>query len=132
MATMYVPVGNKVQTFPPHNYATSVPVSYLNPSIGNYQLQGPNGMDTSDGQLAKVNFAKLPGLFFPQHSGAPAPLPSSKTRLCDYAGSRSRVFEFAADGKGHDKARDSLRSHSIRVHTVPGPSVRLELHSRVA
>ena len=57
---MYVPVGNKVQPFPPHNYATTVPVVYAHQSIPDYQLVSPYWTNTSDGQLAGVNFSQLP------------------------------------------------------------------------
>jgi hypothetical protein len=57
---MYVPVGDKVQPFPPHNYATTVPVVYANQSIADYQLVSPYWTNTSDGQLAGVNFSQLP------------------------------------------------------------------------
>jgi len=53
---MYVPVGDKVQAFPPHNYATTVPMVYANQSTADYQLVSPYWTDTSDGQLAGVNF----------------------------------------------------------------------------
>ena len=66
---MYVPVGDRVYTFPPHNYGTTVPLSYVNPATGNYQLASPRWTDTSDGQMAGVNFARLPSLTSP----APAP-----------------------------------------------------------
>ena len=52
---MYVPVGQKVQTFPPHNYATTIPFTYLNPASLNYQLLTPYWTDTSDGQVAGWN-----------------------------------------------------------------------------
>ena len=57
---MYVPSSNKVYTFPAHNYATTVPFTYVNPPIGDYQLLTPHWTDTSDGQLAGVNFSQLP------------------------------------------------------------------------
>jgi hypothetical protein len=57
---LYVPTGDRTYSFPPHNYATTLPVSYLNQSAGNYQLQSPYWTDTTDGRLAGVNFAKLP------------------------------------------------------------------------
>jgi hypothetical protein len=57
---MYVPVGDKVHPFPPHNYATTVPVVYANQSIADYQLVSPYWTNTSDGQLAGANFSQLP------------------------------------------------------------------------
>ena len=59
---MYVPTGDKVQTFPVHNYATTVPFTYVNPSTGDFQLLTPYWTDTSDGQLAGVINSKLPPL----------------------------------------------------------------------
>jgi hypothetical protein len=57
---MYVPSGNKVQVFPPANYATTVPFTYVDPSTGDFQLLTPYWTNTSDGQLSGVNFANLP------------------------------------------------------------------------
>ena len=57
---MYVPAGDKVQPFPVHNYASTVPFTYVNPSIIDYQLATPYWTDTSDGQIAGVSFAQLP------------------------------------------------------------------------
>ena len=57
---MYVPSNNKAYTFPPHNDATMVAFTYVNPSINDYQLVTPNWTNTSDGQLSGVNFANLP------------------------------------------------------------------------
>jgi hypothetical protein len=57
---MYVPVGQKVQTFPPHNYAATIPFTYINPSSGNYQLLTPYWTDTSDGSIAGVQSISLP------------------------------------------------------------------------
>lgn len=52
---MYVPQGDKVQTFPVHNYASMLPVTYVAPQTGNYQLASPRWTDTSDGKLAGIN-----------------------------------------------------------------------------
>jgi len=57
---MYVSSNNKIYTFPPHNLATTVPFTYVNPPIGDYQLLTPYWTDTSDGRLAGINFSKLP------------------------------------------------------------------------
>jgi hypothetical protein len=57
---MFVPSGNKVQTFPPHNYATTVPFTYVNPAAFDYQLLTPYWTDTSDGNIAGVQNADLP------------------------------------------------------------------------
>ena len=35
---MYVPSNNRIYSFPANNYATTVPFTYVNPSIGDYQL----------------------------------------------------------------------------------------------
>jgi len=70
---MYVPVGNKMQAFPPHNYATTVPIVYANQSTADYQLVSPYWTDTSDGQLAGVNFTGFTG----QSTGKKAVEPGS-------------------------------------------------------
>jgi hypothetical protein len=57
---MFVPPGAAVYTWPPHNLATTVPFTYVNPATGNYQLLTPYWTDTSDGQLAGVNDSTLP------------------------------------------------------------------------
>jgi hypothetical protein len=57
---MHVPSNSKIYTFPAHNYATTVPLTYVNQPIGDYQLLTPYWTDTSDGQLAGINFSKLP------------------------------------------------------------------------
>ena len=54
---LYVPTGNKVQQFPPHDYATTVPFTYTAPQTGNYGLARPYWTDTSDGKLAGVDYA---------------------------------------------------------------------------
>jgi hypothetical protein len=51
---MYVPSGDKVQTWPAHNYATTVPFVVANPASFNYQLTSPYWTDTSDGHVAGV------------------------------------------------------------------------------
>ena len=57
---MYVPSGDTVRTFPPHNYATTVPLTYVNPAAFNYQLLTPYWTDTSNGSIAGVNSSNLP------------------------------------------------------------------------
>ncbi len=57
---MYVPPGDRLQTFPPANYATTVPFTYVDQSTGDFQLLTPYWTDTSDGQLSGINFANLP------------------------------------------------------------------------
>ncbi len=57
---MYVPTGDSVQTWPAHNYASTVPFTYIGASSGNYQLKTPNWTDTSDGKIAGVQNPLLP------------------------------------------------------------------------
>ncbi len=57
---MYVPSNNKVQTWPLHNYATTVPFTYVNTAQRNYQLATPDWTDTSDGTEAGVDNSQLP------------------------------------------------------------------------
>ena len=52
---MYVRPSDKVATWQPHNYATTLPFTYVNQSGGNYQLSVPYWTDTSDGRIAGVN-----------------------------------------------------------------------------
>ena len=57
---MYVPPGFAVASFPPHNYATTVPFTYVDPTNFNYQLLTPYWTDTTDGNMAGVQDASLP------------------------------------------------------------------------
>ena len=57
---MYAAPGDAVQTFPPHNYVTPVPYTYVNSSKDDFQLLTPYWTDTSDGKLAGVNAKALP------------------------------------------------------------------------
>ncbi len=57
---MYVPTVDRVQTFPLHNYATTLPFVYVNPGGGNYQLSVPNWTDTSDGKISGIDNSTLP------------------------------------------------------------------------
>lgn len=52
---MYVQPGDKVQTFPLHNYASTVPFTYVAPKSGDYHLATPYWTDTSDGKPAGIN-----------------------------------------------------------------------------
>ena len=52
---MYVQPGDKAQTFPVHNYASTVPFTYAAPTSGDYHLATPYWTDTSDGKLAGIN-----------------------------------------------------------------------------
>jgi hypothetical protein len=56
---MFVPSGDRVATWPVHNYATMVPVTYVNPGGANYQLLTPYWTDTSDGRLSGIDWATL-------------------------------------------------------------------------
>jgi len=56
---MYAPPGDKIQTYPAHNYATMVPFSYVSPAVNNYQLASPYWTDTSDGKLTGIDYAAL-------------------------------------------------------------------------
>ena len=51
----YAPPGDKAYSLPPHNYVSTVPLTYVNPVGGNYQLNVPNWTDTSDNKVAGVN-----------------------------------------------------------------------------
>jgi hypothetical protein len=57
---MFVPSDNTIQQWPLHNYATTVPFTYVNTSQKNYQLATPNWTDTSDGKEAGVDSTHLP------------------------------------------------------------------------
>ena len=56
---MYVPPGSKLAAWQPHNYATTVPFTYVSARSGNYQLATPYWTDTSDGKLAGVILVRL-------------------------------------------------------------------------
>jgi hypothetical protein len=57
---MYVPQGEKEQSFPPHNRTTTKPFRYVDPSRGNFQLLDPQWTDTTDGRMPGIDYAKLP------------------------------------------------------------------------
>ena len=57
---MYVPPTNKTATWPLHNYATTVPFTYVDYANGDYQLVTPYWTDTSDGQISGISFSTLP------------------------------------------------------------------------
>jgi hypothetical protein len=48
-----------VQTFPLHNYATTVPFTYSAPVSGDYQLLSPYWTDTTDGKLSGISWSVL-------------------------------------------------------------------------
>jgi hypothetical protein len=56
---MFVPSGERVQTFPLHNYATTVPFTYSAPVSGDYQLLSPYWTDTTDGKLSGISWSVL-------------------------------------------------------------------------
>jgi hypothetical protein len=62
---MFVPPGNNVATFPPHNLATTVPLIYFNPPRDNFQLLLPKWTDTTDGLIAGVTNSSLHVSFLP-------------------------------------------------------------------
>jgi hypothetical protein len=97
---MYVPPGSKVATWQPHNYATTVPFTYVSAKSGNYQLATPYWTDTSDGKLAGYssstarvaathqlsgNVAGPAGMFMALYNGSSSPT----TTTTDGAGNYS-------------------------------------------
>ena len=62
---MYVPPGDQVQSFPPHNLATGKAFRYSDPSKGNFDLTEPRFTDTTDGKPPGIDFAALPKLSQP-------------------------------------------------------------------
>ena len=54
---MYLPLGDKVQQFPPHNFSTDKRLQ--NSNEGEYRLNYPAKMETSDGRVPGVDKAKL-------------------------------------------------------------------------
>ena len=62
---MFVPPGNSVATFPPHNLATTVPLIYFNPPRDNFQLLLAKWTDTTDGLIAGITNSSLPVSFLP-------------------------------------------------------------------
>jgi len=57
---MYVPPGDKIQSFPPHNLSTSKAFRHVDPASGNFQLLEPLWTETTDERLAGVDYRKLP------------------------------------------------------------------------
>ena len=55
---MYVPASDRVQTWPVHNYAATIPFTRMDKTQGDYGLATPYWMDTSDGKLAGVDMIK--------------------------------------------------------------------------
>jgi len=56
---MFVPTGDNLASWPPHNYATTVPFIFADPSQGDYELVSPYWTDTSDGTLSGVDMNAL-------------------------------------------------------------------------
>ncbi len=56
---MFVPSGDRLQSFPVHNYSTMVPFTYVDPLQGDYQLATPAWTDTTDGKVAGIDWAML-------------------------------------------------------------------------
>ncbi|MGC2112654.1 MAG: MBG domain-containing protein, partial [Candidatus Korobacteraceae bacterium] len=56
---MFVPSGDRVQSWPAHNYATTVPFVYQNPANGDYILQSPYWTDTTDGKESGIDWPSL-------------------------------------------------------------------------
>jgi hypothetical protein len=56
---MFAPSGDRVATWPPHNYATTVSFIFSDVSRGNYQLVTPAWTDTSDGKIAGVDMSAI-------------------------------------------------------------------------
>jgi hypothetical protein len=56
---MFVPVGDRLQSYPVHNYATMVSFTYLDPTHGDYQLAIPDWTDTTDGQVSGIGWNSL-------------------------------------------------------------------------
>jgi hypothetical protein len=56
---MFAPLGDRVVTWPPHNYATTVSFIFSDVSRGNYQLVTPAWTDTSDGKIAGVDMSAI-------------------------------------------------------------------------
>ncbi len=56
---MFVPSGDRVQSWPAENDATTVPFVYVDPGSGNYQLLSPNWTQTSDGQESGISWTIL-------------------------------------------------------------------------
>jgi len=84
----YAPKGDKAFQLPPHNFVSTVPFTYVNPSSGNYQLSVPTWTDTSDGRISGVDSSAVSAAIRPnapstgKGSGVgspPPPLPAIPT-----------------------------------------------------
>jgi hypothetical protein len=56
---MFAPSGDTVYTWPAHNYATTVPFTYVDPGNGDYQLLSPDWTDTTDGKISGIDWDEL-------------------------------------------------------------------------
>ena len=57
---IFVPDGDRTQSFPPHNLVSTKPPKWVDPAAGNYTLADPKFTDTTDGKAAGVDFSALP------------------------------------------------------------------------
>ena len=57
---MYVPTGDGVQPFPPHNLSTTKAFVFVDPAKGNFELLLPKWNETSDGKRVGIDFSTLP------------------------------------------------------------------------
>ena len=67
----YAPKSDKVYPLPLHNYTSTVPFAYVNPSAGDYRLSVPTWTDTSDGRISGIT---RPTATVPQRSNIYNPL----------------------------------------------------------
>ena len=65
----YAPTGDRIYALPPHNYTSTLPLTYINSSAGSYQLSIPTWTDTSDGKISGVSGAALPSTALPVPNG---------------------------------------------------------------
>jgi|SRR5215472_7900711 len=57
---LYVPPGDKIQSFPPHNLSTSKAFRHVDPATGNFQPLEPRWTEATDGKRAGIDFTKRP------------------------------------------------------------------------
>jgi hypothetical protein len=62
---IFVPEGDRSQSFPPHNLVSTKPPKWVDASEGVYTLADPKFTDTTDGKPAGVDFSALPKSKFP-------------------------------------------------------------------
>ena len=56
---MFVPSGDRTAAWPAHNHATTLPLTYVNPGNGDYQLLTPDWTDTTDRAISGIDWSKL-------------------------------------------------------------------------